>query len=713
MALNNFSLTSQLSAIRIEAEDMDLSNYRIRSSGFASDRNYIKRRGSAREGIASTSFSGPTGNYDIKINYYDKNTGASQLKVKVGGEVIDTWKLDQDLGASPDFFSSRTIATNIQVKAGEKIEIIGTKNGQEKAAVDFIEFIPTGGSTPAPEPEPSPEPNPGNSLRIEAEDMILKNYRVVSKNFASDGGLIRRRGSATEGSASTFFSGATGNYDINLGYFDQKTGASQLTVKVGGETVDSFTLDQGKRFGGLRASHFIESTIATGIEIQAGEKIEIIGTKDGKEFSAVDYIEFVAADGNSNPEPEPTPTPIPEPTPTPEPLIPPSGGPGLTVDLREGNSEAIKIMPLGDSITNGVEQSEITLETQGGYRDKLWDKFQQAGINVDFVGSIATGPDGFDRDHNGFNGRTIDWLTKDNWSSRGGHSQGLRGTLADEQPDIIVAMAGTNDTYNDTVDKMVADLDKLIEKITRLSPDTKLFVSTIPPIRTDAQSEARAQRAEDFNQKIPDIVNDWASQGRNVFFVDMTNSLTTDDIYSADVDNGLHPTDGGYEKIANLWYDAVVNVIGNNPNPVSNEAVGSNADDTLIGNANNNIITGKAGHDTITGGGGSDTFVYENATDGLDTITDWGNDDIFRISAANFGGTLQPGSNLSNGTPSGTGVFVQGNNPNAIGGSSHFLYDTSNGLLSFDVDGTGSQSAVAIASLEGTPSLSATQLEIV
>lgn len=695
MTLNDdFTLTPQLSIIRIEAEDMNLTNYKIRSSDFASGGDYIKREGSATEGSASTNFNGETGNYDLKINYYDKDTGASQLTVKVGGQVIDTWTLDQQLGPSPDFFSSRTIATNLEIKAGDTIEIFGTKDGKEKSAVDYIEFIPHDGDeapTPTPEPEPEPEPSLGEPIRIEAEDMDLSSYKIVSKSFASGENYIKRRGNATEGSASTNFSGETGTYNINLGYYDQDTGASQLTLKVGGKVIESWTLDQELGNGGIRPATLVSRAIATDIPINTGDTIEIVGTKDGKETSAVDYIEFIPTDSNDGPD------------------VPPSGGAGITVDL---GFEPIKIMPLGDSITLGVEASKEDIQGEGGYRDKLANKFQETGINVDFVGYLSDGPDGFDSDHNGYGGKTIDWLASNNWSSKNGHPEGLKGSLAEEQPDIILAMAGTNDSNNDTVDKMIEDLDNLIDKITRLSPDTQLFVSTIPPIRADVQSAARAQRAEDYNDAIPGVVDSWASQGKNVSFVDMT-SLTTDDISLPEVDNGLHPNDAGYEKIANLWYDAVANVVGDYQNADTHKATGKKTDDTLIGNSDDNIIKGNGGWDNLTGGGGRDIFVYKNPNQGFDTITDFSDDDIFRITAAKFGGGLQADVSLSNGTASATGVLVQGDNPEAIGTSGNFLYNTSSGLLSFDVDGTGSQSAMALVSLEGQPSLSVEQFDIV
>ena len=48
---------------------------------------------------------------------------------------------------------------------------------------------------------------------------------------------------------------------------------------------------------------------------------------------------------------------------------------------------AVKIMPLGDSITHGFTNAN-------SYRRVLWKMLTNAGYSVDFVGSLTTGYDG-------------------------------------------------------------------------------------------------------------------------------------------------------------------------------------------------------------------------------------------------------------------------------------------------------------------------------
>ncbi|RMG15312.1 MAG: DUF4038 domain-containing protein, partial [Cyanobacteria bacterium J055] len=135
-------------------------------------------------------------------------------------------------------------------------------------------------------------------------------------------------------------------------------------------------------------------------------------------------------------------------------------------------------------------------------------------------------------------------------------------------------------------------------------------------------------------------------------------------------------------------------------------SVPASADENLTGDADSNILSGDIGNDTLTGGGGSDRFVYHSPMEGTDTLTDFGADDLIEISAAGFGGGLTAGVALSDEIDSQTGVFVNGSTP--IGTSANFLYDR--GILSFDVDGTGAQAAVEIASFLGDVALSASQV---
>ena len=65
-----------------------------------------------------------------------------------------------------------------------------------------------------------------------------------------------------------------------------------------------------------------------------------------------------------------------------------------------------------------------------------------------------------------------------------------------------------------------------------------------------------------FNAAIPGIVQSKVNAGKHVHLVDMHSALTT-----ADLIDGIHPTAGGYDKMAARWYSALQSVPGSIGDP--------------------------------------------------------------------------------------------------------------------------------------------------
>jgi Ca2+-binding RTX toxin-like protein len=374
----------------------------------------------------------------------------------------------------------------------------------------------------------------------------------------------------------------------------------------------------------------------------------------------------------------------------------------VSASLSTGSaSRIISILPLGDSITSG----EHTNRVAGAYRAQLEDRFIADRFAVDLIGSKSDGPSDLrDKDHEGNPGLRISQITNIVDDSE---------YFETYNPDIILLQIGTNDTSasnNRTLDQMKADLGELIDQITSRSPNARLVISTVTPVT----NSSRNARLQDFNEAIPDLVSAKAAQGKQVTLVNAGGSLNTADIGG----DGIHPTKAGYDKLGNTWYARLSNqgVLSsfNNRDRLTNieNLIGSSYNDELTGNSGANLLTGGAGSDLLRGAGGADTFAYKFASQGRDTITDFGRDDLLQISASGFGGGLRRGVSLR-GAASATGAFISGSNPTAVGTSANFLYNTSSGLLSFDRDGVGSGAAVAIATLSGTPFLDRTQFRIV
>ncbi|WP_203712118.1 RICIN domain-containing protein [Asanoa siamensis] len=192
----------------------------------------------------------------------------------------------------------------------------------------------------------------------------------------------------------------------------------------------------------------------------------------------------------------------------------------------------VRVMPLGDSITDGFN-------VPGGYRINLWQRLVGGGYTVDFVGSGFNGPASLgDHDHEGHSGWRIDQIDAN-----------VVGWLRAYNPRTVLLHIGTNDmNQNYDVANAPARLSALIDRIRATAPEVELFVAQITP-ETDPTLE---QRVRAYNAAIPGIV---AGKGAKTHLVDMHTPLTT-----ADLADGVHPNQAGYDKMAATWYAALRSV---------------------------------------------------------------------------------------------------------------------------------------------------------
>jgi Ca2+-binding RTX toxin-like protein len=134
-------------------------------------------------------------------------------------------------------------------------------------------------------------------------------------------------------------------------------------------------------------------------------------------------------------------------------------------------------------------------------------------------------------------------------------------------------------------------------------------------------------------------------------------------------------------------------LVGNGGADVLNGGAG---DDVLQGNGGNDLLMGAGGRDRLWGGRGADRFRIINATSGVDSLMDFnpGQNDRLQVLSKNFGGLARGALAADHFVANSTGV-AQDNND-------YFVFNTRSRMLYFDPDANGSQSAVAIARLNGT-----------
>lgn len=192
-----------------------------------------------------------------------------------------------------------------------------------------------------------------------------------------------------------------------------------------------------------------------------------------------------------------------------------------------------KILPLGDSITFG-------LEFDGGYRVELFRLAQEAGHDITFTGTQApNGPDTvaelpFPKNHEGISGETIQQIA-DRIPSPG----------LNEIPHIVLVHAGTNDMWagaSGAPDRLGSLLDELLTE----APEALIVVSNIIP--WPDQSGAVAT----YNAGLVTEVEERMQTSDRVVFVDQFEGFPANEL-----GDGIHPNEAGYARMAGKWYDAI------------------------------------------------------------------------------------------------------------------------------------------------------------
>jgi len=93
---------------------------------------------------ATTAFGGAQGSYDIVVQYFDENDGASSFALFVGDRRVDAWVADDVLPSrEPNgHTSTRRVIRNVQLKPGDVVRIEAVPDKDEFAVVDYVEIVP-------------------------------------------------------------------------------------------------------------------------------------------------------------------------------------------------------------------------------------------------------------------------------------------------------------------------------------------------------------------------------------------------------------------------------------------------------------------------------------------------------------------------------------------------------------------------------------------
>ncbi len=194
----------------------------------------------------------------------------------------------------------------------------------------------------------------------------------------------------------------------------------------------------------------------------------------------------------------------------------------------------IKIMPLGDSITEGITGN-------ASYRYYLWQRLQAAGHQVDFVGSMSGvygGPplfSDFDQDHEGHWGWRVDEILA--------HI----GTWAHAvQPDVVLIHLGHNDLWDSqSISSTIDELGQLIDALRSVNPHVQVLLAQVIP-----STEAALVGLSSVNAQIPALVAVKTTSSSAVLVVDQYSSFDA----VVETWDGVHPNAEGEQHMADTWF---------------------------------------------------------------------------------------------------------------------------------------------------------------
>lgn len=131
---------------RIEAENMQLAGYaplQVTPWETASGGKAVTCVGH-EECSATYAFNRPEGKYDVAVEYFDQNSGASRYELLLNHQQIDAWISDDDLPSDKmnGHTSTRHTTPNVEFHSGNMLSIVGHPQGGEPAPLDYVELIP-------------------------------------------------------------------------------------------------------------------------------------------------------------------------------------------------------------------------------------------------------------------------------------------------------------------------------------------------------------------------------------------------------------------------------------------------------------------------------------------------------------------------------------------------------------------------------------------
>ena len=225
----------------------------------------------------------------------------------------------------------------------------------------------------------------------------------------------------------------------------------------------------------------------------------------------------------------------------------------------------IRVMPLGDSITSGINDGIAVLPAPSlriGYRYDLWELLKNNLFDCDFIGSEYYGQlvdPLFDPDNAGFGGMTDDEMLTLLATGRWYSTQIAPGPYLNTfPPEVILLHIGTNDRF----DSVSTPVQNILNQIDTYNKNVTVLLARI------IDQVPSNPNVSPFNDAVQTMAEQRITQGDKIIMVDMQTGAglnyridTAAPYDSGDMYDQWHPNASGYNKMAGKWFATLDSVL--------------------------------------------------------------------------------------------------------------------------------------------------------